>query len=158
MTAAEPNWIEINQRELMTAVGEVRLVLDRAAKGPPLEATDNLERGDNKGAMQTPAAPSAVQVLCSAFGLSRFERAVLLMCAGVELDGRFAALCAAAQGDPARTFPTFSLALAALPAPHWSAVTPSAPLRRWRLIDCENNSGSSLLTSRLRIDERVLHF
>ena len=80
------------------------------------------------------------------------------MCAGVELDGRFASLCAAAQDDAARDFPTFSLALAGLPDPHWSAVTPAAPLRRWRLIECDNQPGASLVTSRLRIDERVLHF
>ena len=44
-------------------------------------------------------------------------------------------LCAAAQGDPQRAYPTFSLALAALPEPHWSALTPAAPLRHWRLIE-----------------------
>ena len=152
MSAASPNWIEANQRDLLTAIGEVRVALDRIAKGedgsaPHLDAVH-----------QSSAVPSAVQALCSAFGLSRFERAILLMCAGVELDGRFASACATAQGDPARPFPTFSLALAALPEPHWSAVTPVAPLRRWRLVDCESQAGASLLTSRLRIDERVLHF
>ena len=152
MSAASPNWIEANQRDLLNAIGEVRVALDRIAKGedgsaPHLDAVQ-----------QSSAVPSAVQALCSAFGLSRFERAILLMCAGVELDGRFASACATAQGDPARPFPTFSLALAALPEPHWSAVTPVAPLRRWRLVDCESQAGASLLTSRLRIDERVLHF
>ena len=152
MSAASPNWIEANQRDLLNAIGEVRVALDRIAKGedgsaPHLDAVH-----------QSSAVPSAVQALCSAFGLSRFERAILLMCAGVELDGRFASACATAQGDPARPFPTFSLALAALPEPHWSAVTPVAPLRRWRLVDCESQAGASLLTSRLRIDERVLHF
>ena len=152
MSAASPNWIEANQRDLLNAIGEVRVALDRIAKGengsaPHLDAVH-----------QSSAVPSAVQALCSAFGLSRFERAILLMCAGVELDGRFASACATAQGDPARPFPTFSLALSALPEPHWSAVTPVAPLRRWRLVDCESQAGASLLTSRLRIDERVLHF
>ncbi len=63
---------------------------------------------------------------------------------------------AAAQGDPARTYPTFTLALAALPESHWSALTPAAPLRYWRLIDL--GAGSSLTLSPLRIDECVLHF
>jgi hypothetical protein len=152
MSAPEPRWIELNQCELMAAVGEIRAALDRAAKG---EALDETEKG---AAGQSSASPSALQTLCAAFGLSRFERAILLLCAGIELDGRFAGLCAAAQGDAARDFPTFSLALAALPEPHWSAVTPVAPLRRWRLIECDNQPSASLLTSRLRIDERVLHF
>jgi hypothetical protein len=153
MSAPETNWIEANQSDLMAAIGEVRVALDRVAKGEA--ATDH---SDTELAAPTMAAPSAVQALCSGFGLSRFERAILLMCAGVELDGRFASLCATAQGDPARAFPTFSLALASLPEPHWSAVTPAGPLRRWRLIECENQPGAPLLTSRLRIDERVLHF
>ena len=103
----------------------------------------------------TPAA-AALETLCKLFGLSPFERAVLLMCAGMELDSKFAGVCAKANGDPRRDYPTFSLALGALPDAHWSALTPDAPLRRWRLIELQ--SGSDLTQSRLRIDERVLHF
>jgi AAA+ superfamily predicted ATPase len=90
------------------------------------------------------------------FELSPFERSLLLLCAGMELDGTFASLCASAQGDPRQTYPTFSLALAALPEAHWSAVSPSGSLRYWRLI--EVGSGEGLTLSPLRIDERVLHF
>ena len=74
----------------------------------------------------------------------------------MELDASFGSLCAAAQGDPARSYPTFSLALAALEGAHWSALTPAAPLRRWRLIEV---AGAHPLTqSPLRIDERILHY
>src|SRR5205814_9925919 len=68
----------------------------------------------------------------------------------------FAVQCAAASGDPRKTYPTFSLALAALPGPHWSALLPVAPLRRWRLV--EFGTGDSLTVSPLRIDERILHY
>jgi hypothetical protein len=98
----------------------------------------------------------ALEQLCGAFGLSGFERATLLLCAGVELDAGFAQAVAAAQQDPRLSFPTFGLALAALDEPHWSALSPAAPLRRWRLIEL---TSSDLLTSaRVRIDERVLHY
>src|SRR5207245_1875401 len=80
--------------------------------------------------------------LCATFRMSAFERSVLLLCAGIELDSAFAPLCAAAQGEAGRNFPTFSLALAALPDAHWSALTPAAPLRRCRLI--EVGAGPSL--------------
>ncbi len=103
-------------------------------------------------------APPALEIVGSTFGLSAFERALLLLCAGMELDSTFADLCAAAQGDPSRCFPTFSLVLAALPEPHWSALSPAAPLRRWRLIEVVQQPGALLTTSQLRIDERVLHF
>src|SRR5205823_3091606 len=76
--------------------------------------------------------------------------------AGMELDAAFAHACAAAQGNRQCAYPTFGLALAALPEAHWSALTPAAPLRRWRLIDVR--MGDTLNTSPLRIDERVLHY
>jgi AAA+ superfamily predicted ATPase len=114
---------------------------------------------DNDTRLEQGSMPGlpALDVLCAAFGLSAFERDVLLMCAGIELDSSFASLCAGAQSDPVRGYATFSLALAALPEPHWSALLPDAPLRHWRLIVFGTKSGS-LTTSQLRIDERVLHY
>jgi len=104
----------------------------------------------------TLSMPPALEMLCVAFGLSPFERDMLLMCAGMELNSSFASLCAAAQGNSMQTYPTFSLALAALAEPHWGALAPNAPLRRWRLI--EVGLGSVLTRSPLHIDERVLHY
>ncbi|HEX3151324.1 MAG TPA: ATP-binding protein [Gemmataceae bacterium] len=97
-------------------------------------------------------------MLCRLFGLSPFERALVVLCAGVELDASFAGLCGAAQRDSARPYPTFSLALAALPDPHWSAVTPAGALRRWRLIELLQQGTLPVTASPLRIDERILHF
>ena len=102
-------------------------------------------------------APPALVRLAAAFGLSPFERDVLLLCAATELDGSVAPLCARAAGDPARPYPTFGLALTALAEPHWSALAPVAPLRRWRLVELVNAGVEPLATTRLRIDERVLH-
>ena len=102
------------------------------------------------------ARPAALEVLSGLFGLSPFERGILLLCAGVELDSSFASLCARVQGDPERNYPTFSLALSTLDGSHWSALTPAAPLRRWRLIEVDNTG--TLTQSPLRIDERILHY
>jgi hypothetical protein len=74
----------------------------------------------------------------------------------MELDGSFASLCAAAQGNPQRRYPTFSLAFSALPESHWSSLSPERPLRRWRLIEVV--TGETLTQSPLRVDERVLHY
>jgi hypothetical protein len=100
--------------------------------------------------------PSSLTHLCQTFNLSPFERDFLLLCAGVELEADFAPLCAAAQGDSQRPYPTFSLALAALPNASWAALAPNAPLRHWRLI--EVGAGNVLTTSPLRIDEQILHY
>lgn len=99
--------------------------------------------------------PDALEALASVFGLSPFEREVLLLCAAMELDATTAGRCAAASGST-RVYPTFSLALAALTDPHWSALTPISPLRRWRLVELDEEAG--LAIGRLRIDERILHF
>jgi hypothetical protein len=164
IAATNNNWHEANQRYLMAAMAVVRESLEQhaaradsqAGEQPLTDAPSGATRQSLKQAAAEMPAPPALETLCAAFALSPFERDVLLLCAGVELDSAFAALCAAAQGDPRRAHPTFSLALAALPDPHWSALAPTAPLRRWRLI--EARTGEMLTTSPLRIDERVLHY
>jgi ATPase family associated with various cellular activities (AAA) len=88
---------------------------------------------------------AVLDALGRTFGLSRFERAVLALCAAVELDDAFAR----------RVTPTLGLALRALPDPHWSALAPWAPLRHWRLIEVA--SGAPLTSAVLRVDERILH-
>ncbi|MFD7438890.1 ATP-binding protein [Streptomyces sp. NPDC059861] len=105
-----------------------------------------------------PVRPSAVPLdaLVACFGLTPFERDLVLLTAAQELEPTTAARCAAASGDPERAHPTFSLALAALAEPHWSALTPVAPLRRWRIAELDDET--RLTTSRLRLDERILHF
>ena len=147
------SWDESNQAYLMRELDRVRAALEQRgdrADAPRLE--------DEAGAMagvEEIHPPPAIERLCRAFGLSRFEREILLLCAGVELDASFARLIAAAQEGAHHGYPTFSLALTALHEPHWSALSPAGPLRRWRLIEA---GGDSLTQSRIRIDERVLHF
>jgi AAA+ superfamily predicted ATPase len=101
-------------------------------------------------------APAAIDQLSELFGLSTFERDLLLLCAGIEMDSQLAALCGAASGRAQQAHATFGLALATLPEPHWSALTPSRPLRRFRLLDV--GTGPGLTSASLRIDERILHY
>ena len=97
--------------------------------------------------------PPALEVLSQTFGLTSFERNIVLLCAGVELDGNLARRCAAAHGQNERVAPTFSLAMTVFPDAHWSALAPTGPLRRWQLIDV--NASQSLTGGALRVDERV---
>ena len=101
-----------------------------------------------------PADGTALAQLVRDFALSPFERRLVLLAAAVELDGGVAGLVADLQGgdDPR---PTFGLALAALTGAHWDAIAPSAPLRRWRLLDL--GAGTTLARRPLCLDERVLH-
>jgi len=160
ITADANNWAEANQRYLMARLAVVRAVLQRHAarsQDTPVSQPSERELEDNlRQAKEAMPAPAALDTLCAAFGLSPFERDLLLLTAGMDLDSSFPSLCASAQGHQQRACPTFSLALAALPDAHWSAITPAAPLRHWRLV--EVGLGDTLTTSPLRIDECVLHF
>ncbi|HEY9711255.1 MAG TPA: ATP-binding protein [Oculatellaceae cyanobacterium] len=159
---ATQDWQTANQQYLMAAVALVREALEQQVarvqnqQPPPTPLGKGGVQSIVEAAAAAMPAPSALEQLCTTFGLSGFDRDVLLLCAGMEFDPSFASLCADAQADPQRPYPTFSLALAALPTPHWSAITPNAPLRRWRLI--EVGAGQVLTLSPLRIDERVLHY
>ena len=154
------HWVAGNQAYLAAALAEVKAALsrhiDRGTSGGSEYAAPEIVPEQASGPAPLPGDPAAIETLCAAFNLSRFERSILLCCAGIELDSGFTALCAAAQGDPQRGYPTFSLALAAFSEAHWSALTPEGPLRRWRLINL--GSGPVLTLLPLRIDERVLHF
>jgi hypothetical protein len=177
-SASVEDWQSLNQSRLSAALAELKSVLRRHVDlvRRPVGDNNDLSLPSNEARSSEPSfasvpegrrflagdesgredSPVTLDTLCATFGLSSFERNLLLLCAGIELDSTFAPLCAAAQGEADRTFPTFSLALAALPGAHWSALTPGAPLRRWRFI--EVGAGPSLTIAPLRIDERVLHY
>ena len=152
-------WAEANQRYLVEALAVVRETIElsvghrhedaRPRKGPRGKRRLEAARREMPG-------PPALDVVCDAFELSPFERDILLMCAGVELDSSFGELLADVQGDPRMVHPTFSFALATSPDPHWSALSPDRPLRRWRIV--EIRPGDRLTSSPLRIDERILNF
>jgi len=143
------DWLTWNQEVLADEVAAMRARLEGQANGEPAAAAtvDHVANGD---------APAAIDLIAAMFGLSAFERAIVVLCAGVELDGSFAAACANAHGDATKTYPTFGLALAALPGAHWSAIAPSGALRLTPLI--EVGASLSLTTAPLRIEERILHY
>jgi len=143
--SAATDWLSLNQAHLTAELRRVRAVLARHAGEP-----------DEPAPPPAPDHSSALDQLVRLFRLTPFERDLLLLCAGVELDARFAPLLSACHRDPAKTQPTFGLALAALPDAHWSALTPDAPLRRWHLLTLP--SGSPLTAAPLQIDEQILHF
>ena len=95
----------------------------------------------------------ALDRLCTLFGLSAFERDVIVLCAGHSLQSRFATACGHVTGDSRTTWPTFGLAMTVLGDPHWSAVGPADPLRFWQLVEIDRGS---VLHAPLQLDERIL--
>jgi hypothetical protein len=148
-TPDAPSWTQANQRLMAAELGRLRQRLGAADDAEALAST--LE-----SARTAMPAPAAIDQLADGFGLSGFERDTLLLCAGVEMDAQLAAQCETAAGEPRRQGASFGLALAALASPHWSALAPVGPLRRWRLLEVDESAG--LARARLRIDERILHY
>ncbi len=157
-------WPLANWRYLMAELERIRFEIDYYMACEQEEGPDETHVEARRQAVQAavddaasamPSQPALARV-CAVFGLSPFERDLLLFCAGIELHTTFANLVAKAQGDQQRRYATFSLALAVLPNVEWRALTPAAALRYWRLI--ELGPGTVLTDSPLRIAERVLHF
>jgi hypothetical protein len=140
MITTSSHWSEVCRAALTQEVGRLRALLEGCA--PPV--------------LGAPMADSALHQIQVRFGLTDFERDLLVLCAGAEVDGAFAQLCAKKQEDPRATSPTLGLALGVLPAPHWSALSPCGSLRFWRLL--EVGTGMLLTAAPLRIDERILHY
>ncbi|TBW39882.1 ATP-binding protein [Azotobacter chroococcum] len=182
--AASQDWIDANQR-LMVAefdrlkqrlgvnsdgdppapAGELRrtpwqrliaALFDEPKQPPSAEAGSEPRASAVESARAAMPAPAAIDYLVEHFGLSAFERNVLLLCAGVEMDSQLAAQCEIASGPPRRPGASFGLALAALDEPDWGALAPVSPLRRWRFVEVDESAG--LAQGRLRIDERILHY
>lgn len=152
-SATNSAWYEANQRFLLAEFArlEARLRGNEGSQAGALEEASALAK-----VRAQLEAPAAIDGLANLFGLSGFERSLLLLCAAVEMQAEIATLCAAATGNVQRREATFGLALRLLEDAHWSALAAAAPLRRWRLV--EPDGSAPLTTAPLRIDERILHY
>ncbi|PZV14291.1 MAG: ATPase [Leptolyngbya sp.] len=140
MDQVDSQWTTLNYRYLMLAIDQVVACLKSEEISVPKPLNP----------------PAAIEQLCQLFGLSQFERAIVLLVAGMELHNRLTALLPSIVSESSIARPTFSLASQYLPQMHWSAFTPESPLRRWLLI--ELGTASTVIHSPLRINERILHF
>lgn len=177
------DWDKANQRYLMAALALIENMLEHYlsyAQDTSLALDTDLSIREERqhvlqqtleDAASAMPAPARLMTLCETLALSPFERSILLLCAGVELDRRIAMLCTIAQGHlfhkerreigkqsevSGVSYPTFGLALAVFPHAHWDAFTPLAPLRYWHLLTMGNNS--TLIHNPLCIDEYILHY
>ena len=144
------SWEYENQNYLIKSIGKIKRALEKKIN----KSAPSTEVIEEELSIDSDILPSIEQI-CLTFSLSTFERDILLFCAGMELDPCFPSLCALAHADEQRNYPTFSLALEICENTHWSAFLPSAPLRRWQLV--EIGTSTALTLSPLKINERILH-
>jgi hypothetical protein len=180
------DWQDVNHDYLAAALHWLRLVLRRHAEGgnPPRPALVNVGRrasknlalpaGQDRAAAVTDSQVTAARLalvaaeagepapalieLSDRLGLSPFEQKVLLLCAAMELDPAAPGLCALAQRDDRRPWPTFALAFELFDDPSWEALSPRGPLRDWRLVEITQLPGQPLTASALRADERIVSY
>ena len=115
VAASQNNWSEANQRYLVAEFARLKLRLGAEGDAEAVMANSHAARAALPGS-------AAIDTLAELFGLSAFERDLLLFVAGVEMDAELARLCAVAQGQSQRPHAAFGVALAALENSHWSAL------------------------------------
>jgi hypothetical protein len=140
--------------EPVKALGSVR----KEPRQPAIAASEKAAMPAAMLDAETASEPPALMLLCQRLGLSEFEGHTLLLCAAMELDTRIAGLCARAQGDANRAYPTFALALTLFDQPAWDAMSPERPLRYWRLVEVNQPGAQPLVTSAIRADERIVNY
>ena len=158
-----------------------------------LRETQSHEHASDASLIERPFV-SSLEYLSKAFSLSPFERSVLALCAGRELDSEVGTLCTAIfngsnyegkkesnnsfcnnnydrnySNNNSRSdyhdsnlhfssYPNFALASLVFPEAHWSAISPTSPLRYYELVNLHQYPESSLVNYPLHINERILHF
>ena len=144
MTMRLGEWTDQSRRALGAALDDLRARIEARAAGATRPGPADVADDD-----------SALVRIVRKFHLSAFERDVLLLAAGVELDSRIADLVSQSSADGPRSHPTVTQVLAWLDDGHWSALTPDGVLRRARLIKLQDAHG--LAGAPIVIEEPVLH-
>lgn len=159
MTAIDHEWSVANQQYLAGAMNLLKKYMEWYSQNrdtnTPFPGGDITKRELAELADKM-TAPPALDHLEKTLGLSDFERNILLMCAGLELDAGFTELMDSISGEKSFFQASFGFAMAAFPAPHWSAISPGGTLRYWRLIDVVKTQ--IITASPIRIDEHILHY
>jgi len=110
-SAPSSAWLDANQRHLSTALARIRSALQAHSSPNAAGASrSDIEIPTYESGAPVDSVPMALDRLVSLAGLSAFERDLLLLTAGVELDSSIAALCASIARAPHRSSAATSIA------------------------------------------------
>jgi predicted nucleic acid-binding protein len=142
------SWAEANHSLLLAEFARLTKLLGGRAEAGALPLADARAMLDG--------ANAAIDSLQQIFDLTAFERDLLLLCAGAEMDANLAALCAKHSRPENSGRINFGAASSVLEDADWSALLPMRPLRHFRLLEMDASRG--LASAPLRMEERILHF
>lgn len=165
MLAEHTKWLSLNNEYLEGSVRLIRWHLEQVANRTlpaaeqytPIDASVVSETQKRIDALVVDSSRPALVDLSKVFALSTYEHTVLLLCIAAELDPTFAKLCRQIHDNPALNYPTFSIIFKFFGFENWELLSPQNPLRYWRLIEILQEGSQPLLTSPLRVDERILN-
>ena len=152
----ENPWQQRNEEYLAVSLTWLRLRLKLLTQPTNEQEIDKLAHIMAELAEIEP--PPALIILSQIFALSSFERSLLLLCAAMEFGTDIAQLCAVAQDNPHRPYPTFALALSCFDHVTWDVLLPQSPLRYWQLLEIHQSHTQPLTVSSLRADERIVNY
>jgi hypothetical protein len=162
------DWHEKNSYYLSVSVDWLRLKLNRLAatvtdKNDITPEASKDEEAINKAfavirELESVEPLPALVILKRRFGLYDFEQYLLLLCAAMELNTWMPSLCARAQDDLNKPYPTFALAMSLFKDAAWDTISSQRPLRYWRLIEINQLMGQPLISCPLKGDERIINF
>jgi ATPase family associated with various cellular activities (AAA) len=99
----------------------------------------------------------ALEQLVKNFNLSAIERSTLVLCLSLELISDCCSLCAHAQGNPEKDYPTLNLICNLFPSENPDRLLSSrSPLRKWLLIELTPNHAHS--QGAIRLDPAILDY
>lgn len=153
------NWHDANKQYLMTAIRLVKedILLHSGVQNQDDSGSAIQELEDRLVNLSSEMSQApTIEIVSEIFGLTSFERKILLLCAGLELDSGFSTIKLPEQEQNNILVPTFAMALTAFKDAHWSSLSPEHPLRYWKLIELADKT--QLTKSPLVINERILHF
>ncbi|MGC2108251.1 MAG: ATP-binding protein [Candidatus Korobacteraceae bacterium] len=151
----KPGWRQLMRRPQPAPPSTIALPAPRQSESGDSQVSEGASQASSIAAQMSP--PPALVLLGQRLGLTPFEQNLLLLCVAMEVDVSIAGLCAQAQADVNRPYPTFALAFALFQNPSWDAISPERPLRYWRLIEINQPGGLPLSVSPLRADERIVN-
>ena len=154
-TVFSDTWSQKNQKYLSECVDEIKNLLESKTTNSPNSTM--VYPSVNHNWDDESFLPS-IEYVCKIFGLSGFERFVLLLCAATDLDSNMSQIISKANDNSNIYYPTFSLALATFPDAHWNALAPTSPLRRFELIQVIGYPQTLITQCQLQLSERVLHY
>ncbi len=150
-------WLRARFEELIEARSRSNDFANKSANDPANQV-DIDGAAESADAQHDAEHLPALHILGNRLGLSAFEQDVLLLCTAMELDPRLPHLCALAQNDASRPYPTFALALTLFDDPAWDAISPERPLRRLRLVEVNQPGATPLTAAALRADEKIVNY